>query len=114
MSTEQTLYVVKILLKHISEHPEDAGVVASGALSMLDGAPKQETEHEQKQGKPKQGAPKKAEAKSGAQKKKDNFDTGKMIACLRAGWSIAKVADELGVSVQTIRNRMKKEGLTIG
>ena len=109
MSTEQTLYVVKILLKHISEHPEDASTVASGALSILDGAQKQNTEHDKKQEKPKSGAPKKT-----APKKKDNFDTGKMIACLRAGWSIAKVADELGVTDQTIRNRMKKEGLTIG
>lgn len=48
MSTEQTLYVVKILLKHISEHPEDAGVVASGALSMLDEAPISEAEHDTK------------------------------------------------------------------
>ena len=109
MSTEQTLYVVKILLKHISEHPEDASTVASGALSILDGAQKQNTEHDKKQDKPKSGAPKKT-----ATKKRDNFDTGKMIACLRAGWSIAKVADELGVTDQTIRNRMKKEGLTIG
>ena len=114
MSTEQTLYVVKILLKHISEHPEDAGVVASGALSMLDGAPNVETEHDTKKDKPKAGAQKKSETKSGAPKKKDNFDTGKMIACLRAGWSIAKGADELGVTDQTIRNHMKKEGLTIG
>lgn len=114
MSTEQTLYVIKILLKHISEHPEDASAVASGALSILDGAPKQNVEHDKKQDKPKSGAPKKSETKSGAPKKKDNFDTGKMIACLRAGWSVAKVADELGVSDQTIRNRMKKEGLTIG
>ena len=109
MSTEQTLYVVKILLKHISEHPEDASTVASGALSILDGAQKQNAENDKKQDKPKSGAPKKT-----APKKRDNFDTGKMIACLRAGWSIAKVADELGVTDQTIRNRMKKEGLTIG
>ena len=59
MSTEQTLYVIKILLKHISEHPEDASTVASGALSILDGAQKQNMEHDKKQDKPKSGAPKK-------------------------------------------------------
>ena len=48
MSTGQTLYVLRILLKHISEHPEDARTVASGALSMLDGALKVEAEHDTK------------------------------------------------------------------
>lgn len=113
MSTEQTLYVVKILLKHISEHPEDAGVVASGALSMLDGAPKVETEHGTKKDKPKTGASKKAETKSGAPKRggRPPFDTGKMKACLKAGRSIAWIADEMGVTEATIRKHCREEGL---
>lgn len=109
MSAEQTLQIVKILLRHYGEHPKQNDVLIAGALVLLEGAPNNETEHEQKKTKPKAGAQKKT-----APKKRDNFDTGKMIACLRAGWSIAKVADELGVTDQTIRNRMKKEGLTIG
>lgn len=113
MSTEQTLYVVKILLKHISEHPEDAGVVASGALSMLDGAPNNKAEHGQKQDKPKQGAPKKAETKSGAPKRggRPPFDTGKLKALLRAGWDIPKIADEMRVTEATIRKHCREEGL---
>lgn len=36
------------------------------------------------------------------------FDTGKMVALLKAGWSVAKIADEMGVSEQTIRKHMKE------
>lgn len=113
MSTEQTLYVVKILLKHISEHPEDAGVVASGALSMLDGALKVEAEHDTKKDKPKTGAPKKAEPKSGAPRRggRPPFDTGKLKALLRAGWDIPKIADEMQVTEATIRKHCREEGL---
>lgn len=113
MSTEQTLYVVKILLKHISEHPDDAGVVASGALSMLDGALKQDTEHDTKKDKPKAGASKNTEPKQGAPKRggRPPFDTGKLKALLRAGWDIPKIADEMQVTEATIRKHCREEGL---
>lgn len=123
MSTEQTLYVVKILLKHISEHPEDARTVASGALSMLDGAPKQDTEHGQEHDKPKTGAPKKAETKSGAPKKtepksgaskREPFDVGKLHSLYNGGWSAAMIAEDMGVSEATVYNYAKKEGLKFG
>lgn len=113
MSTEQTLYVVKILLKHISEHPEDAGVVASGALSMLDGALKVEAEHDTKKDKPNTGAPKTAEPKSGAPRRggRPPFDTGKLKALLRVGWDIPKIADEMKVTEATIRKHCRELGL---
>lgn len=113
MSTGQTLYVIKILLKHISEHPEDARTVASGALSMLDGALKPDAEHEPKKDKPKAGAPKKAETKSGAPRRggRPPFDTGKLKALLRAGWDIPKIADEMQVTEATIRKHCREEGL---
>ena len=40
------------------------------------------------------------------------FDTGKLKALLDGGWPVSKIADEMGVSVQTIYNKMKTEGLT--
>lgn len=46
-----------------------------------------------------------------ASPKREKFDTGKMIALLRAGWNVPKVADEMGVSEATIYNHMKKEGI---
>ena len=47
--------------------------------------------------------------KRGAARK--NIDMGKVRALLKAGWSIAKVADEFNVSDQTMRKRLKEEGL---
>lgn len=113
MSTKQTLYVIKILLKHISEHPEDARTVASGALSMLEGALKVEAEHDTKKDKPNTGAPKKDETKSGAPRRggRPPFDTGKLKALLRAGWDIPKIADEMQVTEATIRKHCREEGL---
>ena len=34
------------------------------------------------------------------------FDIGKAQACRAAGWSMAKIADEMSVSEQTVRNRL--------
>lgn len=39
------------------------------------------------------------------------IDMGKCRALLKAGWPIAKCADELGVSEPTLRKRLKEEGL---
>ena len=36
------------------------------------------------------------------------FDIGKAKACKDAGWSVAKIADEMGVSEQTVRNNLAK------
>lgn len=44
-------------------------------------------------------------------RKRKSFDTGKLRALRNACWNIAKIADEMGVSEQTIRNHMKKEGI---
>lgn len=50
-----------------------------------------------------------ADKKSG----REPFDTGKMIALLEGGWSVAKIADEMRVSEATIYNHMKKEGIKL-
>lgn len=36
-------------------------------------------------------------------------DSGKIRALTNAGWSAAKIADEMGISVQTVYNYQKKE-----
>ena len=38
------------------------------------------------------------------------FDVGKMRALLKAGWSVPKIADEMGVSAPTVRKYMREEG----
>lgn len=53
-------------------------------------------------------APKKAPdpKKQGAKKA---LDMGKVKALRKAGWTFDKIADEMGVSPQTIANRLKGE-----
>lgn len=56
--------------------------------------------------------PEKKEAKrgrpAGSTTKREPFNTGKAKACRDAGWSIAKIADEMRVSEQTVRNHLAK------
>ena len=40
-------------------------------------------------------------------KKKVQLDMGKVKALRKAGWTLEKIADEMGVSSQTIANRLK-------
>lgn len=70
-------------------------------------------EYEQIKPKPGEEKPKqtKTEAKP-APKKRVKFDVGKLGALRKAGWSVSKIADEMGVSEPTVRNYMKREGLS--
>ena len=43
--------------------------------------------------------------------KKGKYDVGKICALRRASWSVAKIADEMGCSEQTVRNILKREGM---
>lgn len=58
--------------------------------------------------------PAKPKAKAAPKKepKRKKFDTGKLRALLNGGWSVPKIADEMGVDASTIYYHMKKEGLT--
>ena len=42
-------------------------------------------------------------------KQKINLDMGKLRALKKAGWNVAKIAEEMGVSQQTIYSRLKEE-----
>ena len=117
MNIEQTLYVTTTLLRHYGERPQQDGAIIAGVLELLEGAQEQvkgaPTKTKRSTEKTK-GAPKRKQTKTVSTKeKKEAFDTGKMIACLKAGRSVAWVADEMGVTTQTIRNHMKKEGIVL-
>lgn len=45
--------------------------------------------------------------KTGAQRKA--LDDGKIRALRKAGWTLEKIADEMGCSIQTVANRLNKE-----
>lgn len=49
-----------------------------------------------------------SEKKSAAGAKKKALDMGKVVALRNAGWSLKKIADEMGVSEGTIWNNLKK------
>ena len=51
---------------------------------------------------------KKVTNKEGTPKKE--LDTGKIRALREAGWSLEKIADEIGCSPQTVANRLAKMG----
>ena len=43
------------------------------------------------------------------QAKKPGIDHGKLIALHKAGWSIEKIADEMGCTTTTVRNHIRQE-----
>lgn len=102
--------IVKVILSHIGEDPKQDKALAQGCIVILGGA-------EQTEPAPSMGdeAPKsKTKTKPKVEPKRELFDVGKMKALYDRGWSAAMVADEMGVSVQTIYNKAKKEGLKFG
>lgn len=83
--------VVRKLLTYIGKDAEEDKVIAEACLMLMPEEPKKEE-------------PKKEETKKG----RKPFDMGKLKALVDGGWAVPKIADEMGVSEQTIRNRMKQ------
>lgn len=83
--------VVRKLLTYIGKDAEEDKVIAEACLMLMPEEPKKEE-------------PKKEETKKG----RKPFDMGKLKALVDGGWTVPKIADEMGVSEQTIRNRMKQ------
>ena len=111
--------IAKILLKYIgTESVEADRAIAQGIIVILNGVGEPDPVQ-------KQDAPERTETEQPAKISAENFqgrvkqrrggrppfDTGKMRALLKAGWSIAKIADEMGVTETTIRKHCKEEGL---
>lgn len=109
MDNTQTIEVAKVLLRHIGENPKQDEALAQGVIVILESMDLDEPAPDPKPA-PKQTKPK----PKPSEPKKPPFDTGKMKALYDRGWSAAMVADEMGVSVQTIYNKAKKEGLRFG
>lgn len=89
--------VVKDLLKYIGEDIERDKILAKTCMDLLDEAEPKATP--------------KAEPKPAEPKKKPRVDHGKICACYKAGWSIAKIADEVGCTDASVRLHLKQEGL---
>lgn len=102
--------IVKVLLQYIGNDLEQDKAIAQGAVILLDAEKAPEADAAPKQREPEKKPEKQSKPKKTAAKK-EKFDTGKMIALLNGGWSVAKIADEMGCSTATIYNHMKEEGL---
>ena len=85
---------------------EDLGF-ADGFLIEEDPQPERDPEPE-----PKPKTEPKSKTKPKAEPKKSGpagIDHGKLIALHKAGWSIEKIADELGCTTTTVRNHIRQE-----
>lgn len=60
---------------------------------------------------PKEEKPEEPKEEQKKKPKKNEVDHGRICACYKAGWSVAKIADECQCSDQTVRNHLKQEGL---
>lgn len=99
--------IVKMLINALDSTGVQDEAIKRAALALLDlegtGEPKAKAKKEP--AKPPKGGPEKKPARM-----KSDFDIGKMNALLKAGWSVPKIADEMGVSDPTVRKYMKQEG----
>ena len=92
--------IIKMLINALDSTGVQDEAIKTAALALLDNikvAPKQEQ--------PKEPKPAKSSKPSG----RKGIDHGKIIALHNAGWPVAKIADEMGISVQTVHNHLKKE-----
>lgn len=93
------LEIIKRLINVIEPNDEQSEAIKQAVLALLD---KEEAP-----------APAKPKAKPGPKKgTKRKFDTGKLKALLDGGWSVPKIADEMGVDASTKYYHIKKEGWT--
>lgn len=85
---------------------EDLGFADGFLIEEEDPQPEVKPELEPK---PKTEPKTKSTAKAKAEPKKSGVDHGKLIALHKAGWSIEKIADELGCTTTTVRNHIRQE-----
>lgn len=87
------------LIQIIEPKTERDAIIKAAAIQLITPDDFQSKPAEPEHGEPK---PKK--------KGRPPFDKGKMNALLQAGWSVPKIADEMGVSAPTVRKYMREEG----
>lgn len=85
----------KQLISELGKDPDTDELVKAAIYAVLDQMDQPKAKPE-----PKKVAPK----KTGGRKP---VDTGKIRALHNAGWPVAKIADEMRVSEQTVRNKLK-------
>lgn len=92
--------IIRMLVNALDTNGVSDEACKQGALALLDNlkvAPKPSMAD----AKPKQG---------NKETKRASVDHGKILALHEAGWSVAKIADEMGTTTVTVRNHIKKGG----
>ena len=84
--------VIGALLEYIGKHPDPDEELAKALRMILMLWAKGE----------------KPEQKTEPKKARKAFDMGKLKALREGGWAVPKIADEMGVSEQTIYNKLKQ------
>ena len=100
--------IAKTILKYVGQDSIEVDrALCEGVIMLLEKAdetPETDRKIVPKQEKQEQKAPKQTA------RKKSSFDVGKLAALWKAGWSIPKIADEMGVSEPTVRKYLKQIG----
>jgi len=108
--TINKIETARTLLKYTGDDKAQTDAVIRGVISILASVIEEDLEAPAKtepDPKPKATKPK-TDTKT---KKRQPFDVGKLGALRKAGWSVSKIADEMGCSEATVYTYMKKEGI---
>ena len=99
---DSRIKAIKLMIINVGEDLAVDRALRTGMLAILDTIePEEQPEPEPK---PKKDTkPKKSTAK--------DLDVGKIKSLREAGWTLAGIAREMGVSQQTIANHLKKAGM---
>ena len=94
--------IIKMLINALDTNGVSEEANKQAALALLDNlkvAPKKDA-----------AVPENKETKKqGIKQGNTKIDPGKIVALHEAGWSTAKIADEIGTTTVTVRNHLKKE-----
>ena len=100
--------IAKTILKYVGQDSIEVDrALCQGVILLLEteeNAPEPDRKIVPKQEKAEQKAPKQTT------RKKSSFDVGKLAALWKAGWSVQKIADEMGVSEPTVYKYPKQIG----
>ena len=100
--------VMRAMITAMGSDPELDKALRVSALAYLDAV-------EARTDKPKQTKPKKSDAEekgySPTGKAKAKIDDGTIKALYEGGWSLTKIAEDIGCSTQTVNNHLKAMGL---
>lgn len=113
MNNDRTIELIKLLafdlIEQHCESPEFVkGVYAT--VKAIENVAEKETKDKDEEEVPEE-KPKKRSTRKPPVTEQKKVDVGKTCACYKAGWSLTKIADEVGTTITTVNDILKREGL---